>query len=467
MQKFMVYNMKSVVLISLLFSFCIDVHSQEVQSKKCTQCGKPISECQYKGKHPATCSTCGKVLSACPYKGHHPTYIKANGSTTLSLQFSNQSASRTISVTTDASNYTTYGVPNWCSVEGKTSSQFTLRITENTSSSARSGWMEIRTPNGKSARINISQSARPANNGTYIKIDGNTTVNKSYSATGTTETFYITTDADNWTTWSVPSWCTVENKTSSSFCLRVSENTSSDSRSDYMEVRTANGTSARLNISQSPANYLRVDGYTTTRNSHFSENGGTERFSVSTSASTYEVVLLPSWCKVESRSSTSFTIRCERNSSRSERSDWFKVKAAGKEIKIEVRQDAARGPSASIDNVWTTTPVFGCGMTIHVNFSVSGMNGKKGRVKILFYFADNTTPIMSWGSQLADISSYRPPYDDTQYSDFKTDIACATLAGCLVPGFYYLSFDVVILDDNGNQIARKNNTSFTFTRPYY
>lgn len=459
--------MKRTILFAILVISFTNVFGQSIQSKKCPKCNKPISECPYKGKHPATCGTCGNVLSDCPYNGNHPTYIKANGSTTLNLQFNNKASSKTISVTTDASSYSTYGVPSWCSAESKTSSQFILKVSENTSTSIRSDWMEIRTPNGKSARINITQSAKPANNGTYIKIDGNTSVSKSYSASGTTETFYITTDADNWETWGIPSWCSVENKTSTSFRLRVQENTSSSTRSDYMEVHTANGTSARLNISQSAASYLKVDDYSGGWTTTFEESGGQRTYTVQTSASTFELWGIPSFCEVQNKTSTSFTLVCKRNPNRSERSDYFKVQAAGKEIRIDVKQKAATGPLASIDNVWTSFPAFGCSMTIHVNFSVSGMNSKKGRVKILFYFADNTTPIMSWGNHLSDVSIYKPSYDDSRYSDFTTDISCATLYGCLAPGFYNLTFDVIILDDNGNQIARKNNTSFQFTRPYY
>ena len=217
----------------LAFSFTSFGQGQVNAPKKCKKCGKLLKECHYNGKHPSA-----------------PTYIKANGTTTLNLQFNSQSSIRTISVTTDASSYSTFGVPSWCAVESKTSSQFTLRINENTTTSTRSDWMEIRTPNGKSARINISQSARPANNGTYIRIDGNTSVNKTYSATSTSETFYITTDADSWSTWGIPTWCSLENKTATSFRLRIEENTSSSSRNDFMKVKTASGQEARLNIEQ-------------------------------------------------------------------------------------------------------------------------------------------------------------------------------------------------------------------------
>ena len=61
-----------------------DEHPPEIkaeQTDSCTVCKKPVSECEYKGKHPVPeqpkseldkCKTCGKVLSECQYKGKHP-----------------------------------------------------------------------------------------------------------------------------------------------------------------------------------------------------------------------------------------------------------------------------------------------------------------------------------------------------------------------------------------------------------
>lgn len=42
----------------------------------CLICKKPVTECEFKGKHPAPvikCATCGKSLTDCKYKGKHPT----------------------------------------------------------------------------------------------------------------------------------------------------------------------------------------------------------------------------------------------------------------------------------------------------------------------------------------------------------------------------------------------------------
>ena len=87
---------------------------------------------------------------------------------------------------------------------------------------------------------NAQQSDSPNSNAsvkkdTYIRVDGlsSTTINKTSS--GGEEVFNITTDAKSWSTWGIPSWCSIENKTSFSFKLRVNKNTTTSERSDYME----------------------------------------------------------------------------------------------------------------------------------------------------------------------------------------------------------------------------------------
>ena len=65
-------------------------HPDPIQQKvdTCQTCKKPITDCAYKGKHPVhdkkkqqqvkktepvkKCSTCGKAVSECQYKGKHP-----------------------------------------------------------------------------------------------------------------------------------------------------------------------------------------------------------------------------------------------------------------------------------------------------------------------------------------------------------------------------------------------------------
>ena len=317
-----------------------------------------------------------------------------------SIKVSPSSSSSYVNVNTDGVSWDVSSHPSWVNII-KYDNYFKVEIEDNSSDSPRSGRIVVRSNNGHSQYVSVSQGG----NGSYITINGNSSISRTYSSSGTTEIFNVNTDADSWTVWGTPSWCSVENKTSTSFKLRVNGNNSSVSRSDYMEVRTNNGKSARLDISQNANNYLKVDGYTSTRNSHFSENGGKETFSVSTNASSYEVVLLPSWCTVESKNSSSFTIRCERNNSRSERSDYFKVKAAGMEIRINVKQNGASGPSAVINSVTVDHNVFNGmvkGMKINIKFDTEGMLNKRVTATALFYYGDNVTPLNNgYGGQVS------------------------------------------------------------------
>lgn len=82
----------------------------------------------------------------------------------------------------------------------------------------------------------------------YLNVDSKTAVSTSFSASGGTETFYISTDADSWSTWGVPSFCEVTNKTANSFTLKCEPNTGSE-RSDWMKVKTGNH-EVRIDITQ-------------------------------------------------------------------------------------------------------------------------------------------------------------------------------------------------------------------------
>lgn len=65
--------MKAKLLLLLLLcmsSLCV-MGQGTVTRDKCKDCGKAISQCQYKGKHPK-CPDCGKLLEKCAYQGKHP-----------------------------------------------------------------------------------------------------------------------------------------------------------------------------------------------------------------------------------------------------------------------------------------------------------------------------------------------------------------------------------------------------------
>lgn len=73
------------------------------------------------------------------------------------------------------------------------------------------------------------------------------------------------------------------------------------------------------------------------KNITFSESGGKILIDVATDASDYQITNLPYWCKVDNKYAKWFSLVCDVNAG-NKRSDWFKVIAGGKEVKITINQ---------------------------------------------------------------------------------------------------------------------------------
>lgn len=90
---------------------------------------------------------------------------------------------------------------------------------------------------------------RRAGEASYLKVDNKSAVSTSFSSAGGSEVFYVSTDADSWTTWGVPLWCRITDITSTSFKIVCEANTSSSSRKDYMKIK-AGDKEVRIDITQ-------------------------------------------------------------------------------------------------------------------------------------------------------------------------------------------------------------------------
>lgn len=214
--------------------------------------------------------------------------------------------------------------------------------------------------------------------------------------------------------------------------------------------------------------YLKVDGTTSDKSKYFRESGGREYYSVSTSASSYETWGGPSWCSIENKTASGFTLVCHKNTERNKRSDWMKVKAAGQEIRIDIEQAACSGPTATITSVEQEHNVFNGynkGMNIKLKFDVSGMLNRTITATAWFYYADNTTKLNNgYGGQVNVSRSDTAPYENTT---FTMTLFMPYQGLNMAPGFNgSLSFDINITDSSGNSLVRKNNYSFNYSRPY-
>lgn len=229
---------------------------------------------------------------------------------------------------------------------------------------------------------------------------------------------------------------------------------------------------------QGETGYLTVDNKNTT-SSHFSSSGGSESFTVQTDGDSYEVRLLPSWCTVTSKTSGSFTIRCEANTSTSSRSDWFQVKSGEKTVRIDVTQSGnANTINASFESVWVEHNIIQYvglmivkGMKIHAKFNVNNLLNKQGLIQAYFYFQNGNTlydyngQYRAPNGQVSVWGNFCPNYTNSIYNDYVLFIPYTELH-CATGGTSYLRFHLELFEKTSGSwknIATSNNVDFTFT----
>ena len=207
--------------------------------------------------------------------------------------------------------------------------------------------------------------------------------------------------------------------------------------------------------------FLTVDGKASAISMEVPEEGKRETYFVETSAGAYELYGVPSWCRVEERTSSSFTLVCESNPEDLRRNDYMEVRAAGKSVRINISQDPKRAPEALIERVWTE-PLMMNGMMIHVRFTTEGLDGRDCKVAAEFYYADNRTPLLDpFGNRLVYSANGKVRYASSIFEDFTIHIPQGGLY-LFGHGFGAFSFDIVIRDDEGNLLDRAENIAFTY-----
>lgn len=430
---------------------------------------------------------------------------------TESLSFSSAGGSRTITVNSNSSWKIGTKTYDWghLSINGNT---VTLRVDANTSTSSRTDYFTIKSGNLEK-RINISQSGNTqttskiatiksvsVSNNADVDGEKGLSVNVSFDISGmkghsgkVSCYFYDTNgnaliDTNNsYGTTGNPSCVAVSRSINPGYDNTVY--TDFDVKIPYKELHLSNTYSRTLRVDViiwdyssgdgheltrksgttftciPNISYLIVGGTTTDKSKYFGESGGREYYSVNTSASTYETWGVPSWCRIEYKTSSGFTLVCERNNSRSSRNDYMKVKAAGKEIRIDIEQAASSGPTASITSIEQVHNVmngFVKGMNIKLKFDVSGMQGRTVRATAWFYYADNSTKLNNaYGNQVSVSRSDTAPYENTT---FTMTLFMPYQGLNMAYGWSgSLTFDIAIYDSSGNKLARQDNNSFTFS----
>jgi hypothetical protein len=163
----------------------------------------------------------------------------------------------------------------------------------------------------------------------------------TFTSSGGNETITITCNASSYSINGLPSWCAVQ-KYTEHFVVTCSANSATTTRTDYFTVAAGNKTK-RINVSQDGKTITTASKQETTlsvsmKNISFIASSGKILIDVKTNANDYKITYLPSWCRVGKKHSTWFSLVYDSNTSKHARSDWFKITAGDKEVKIYVTQ---------------------------------------------------------------------------------------------------------------------------------
>lgn len=199
---------------------------------------------------------------------------------------------------------------------------------------------------------------------------------------------------------------------------------------------------------------------------HMSADGGSKDILVYSDGDWYIDVDAANWGHL-TKYSNSVTVRVDRNTSTSSRTDSFVIKSGNYTRRINITQHGNTSPTANIERIWMDHDVYQNdvqGMKIHIKFTVDNMNGKTLYVYALFYWGDNTTPLHDqYGNILSFYNYGTPSYDSARFDDFTIFVPYTGLNMQPGQGTVNLSFDISIRTSSGTELDRDNNAQITFS----
>ena len=259
---------------------------------------------------------------------------------TTSVNATSEATSCYITVYGNSDWYIDGNYSNWIHAS-KSDDNLYVHIDTNNSTQSRSDYLTI--SNGyKTCEINISQSGKS----TYLNVSSS---NISFSNSGGTQTINVESNSDWYIDVKPASWGRVS-KSGNNLYVSVDGNNSTQSRSDYIVIRSGNKT-CNINISQSGKSaYLNVS----SSNISFSSSGGTRTIYVESNCDWKIAVPTASWGSL-SKTGDAITLSVKANNSSSQRTDYFMIKAGNLERKIYITQAASTSSYNYSNNSSNTT----------------------------------------------------------------------------------------------------------------
>ena len=250
-----------------------------------------------------------------------------------SMEFSSESGSRSFSIKSNTS-WTVSSNQTWCSVSpasGKNNGSVTVKVSENTSTSARTATVTVKSEIGILTAKVTQNEANAA-----ISLDTST---MEFTSSSGEQTFKITANT-SWAVSSDQTWCSVSPTSGSnngSVKVKVSENTQTSARTATITVKTDAG-SRTVSVTQSGASgqvSLSVS------DMEFAAGSGSKIFSIK-SNTTWAVSSDKNWCIVSPTSGSgegSVTVSVDENTSTSSRTATITVESATIKRTLAVTQN--------------------------------------------------------------------------------------------------------------------------------
>ena len=265
------------------------------------------------------------------------------------MEFSAESGSKAFNIKSNTS-WTVSSDQTWCSVSptsGKNSGSVTVKVEENTQTSARTATVTVKSEIGI-LTVKVTQNEANA----AISLDTST---MEFTSSSGEQTFKITANT-SWAVSSDQTWCSVSptsGKNSGSVTVKVSENTQTSARTATITVKTDAGTRT-VSVTQSGASEqvsLSVS------DMEFAAGSGSKMLRI-TANTTWAVSSDNNWCSVSPTSGSndgSVTVSVDENTSTSSRTATITVESATITRRLAVTQSGATpvAPPSSQDRSFT------------------------------------------------------------------------------------------------------------------
>lgn len=251
--------------------------------------------------------------------------------------------------------------------------------------------------------------------------------------------------------------------------LRVDENKSQESRTDYFEVSTGDIT-FRVNIDQKGSSipYLNVS----PTSINFPSYGGESTLIIDTNTDWYISIDTKSWGHL-TKVGNKIILNIDDNPSRQERDDYFTITAGNLEETVYITQKGIEEISesneyAKFQEIWVDHNVNlngNKGMIIHVKFDIYGMLNKTGQCAAYFYYSngnplkDNNQSFRTSTGNVATHVNFTPNYDGCTFNDLTIFMPYSELhlnnnASCY--------FTISLWNDN-TEVAKSEKNEFNIS----